>query len=263
MPTPIYTSDSCTPAYQLRWSLSLFAHADLPPAETWHESLAAATEGDSVRLLEHRFKPPNVWLFLLSTKPSVAPPQIIWSVKGRLQNLIRQTHPKAFRRNFSLTSIGDVKREAVEAYVADQLGHHRMADDRVQERLAQFQVTFPEVDLSQPAFSAHGQYIYNLHLVLVHQQRWCEVREDRLEATRDMIIRVAREKDHRLSRISLCADHLHLTMGCPYEASPAQVALGYLNNLAYAHGMAEVYRQGYYVGTFGQYDMGAAWRALS
>lgn len=163
MPTPIYTGDSCTPAYQLRWSLALFARVDLPPAETWCESLASVTEADDVRLLEHRFKPPNVWLFLLSTKPSVAPPQIIWSVKGRLQNLIQQTHSKAFRRNFSLTSIGDVKREAVEAYVADQLGHHHMVDERVQERLTQFQLTFPDVDLSQPVFSAHGQYIYNIH----------------------------------------------------------------------------------------------------
>lgn len=262
MPTPIYTSDSCAPAYQLRWSLALFGHADLPAAEAWFDPLACATEPDDVRLLEYCFKPPNVWQFLLSTKPRVAPSQIIWSVKGRLQHLVRSTHPKAFRRNFSLTSVGDVKRDVVEAYVGDQLGHHQLADVRVQERLAQFQLTFPEVELSQPIFSAHGQYVYNLHLVLVHQERWCEVREDRLKATQDMILRVARGKGHRLSRVSLCADHLHLTMGCPYEASPERVALAYLNNPAYAHGMAEVYRQGYYAGTFGEYDMGAVWRGL-
>jgi hypothetical protein len=52
-------------------------------------------------------------------------------------------------------------------------------------------------------------------------------------------------------------------MGCPYEASPEQAALACPDNLAYAHSMAEVYRQGYYVGTFGEYDMGAVWRALS
>jgi len=256
------TSHTCAPAYQLRWSLALFAQGDLPPAENWCESLVSATETDDVRVLERCFKPPNVWLFLLSTKPSVAPPKIIWSVKGRLQNLIRKTHPKAFRRNFSLTSIGDAKRETVETYVAGQLGHHRMADERVQDRLAQFPLTFPDVDLSQPVFSAHGQYVYNLHLVLVHQDRWCEVREDVLAATRDMILRVARGKKHRLSRVSQFADHLHLTIGCPYEASPEQVALAYLNNLAYAHGMAEVYRHGYYVGTFGEYDMGAVRRTL-
>lgn len=107
MPTPIYTSYSCAPAYQLRWSLALFAHADLPSAEGWYDPLAAATETDDVRLLEYCFKPPNVWQFLLSTKPRVAPSQIIWSVKGRLQHLVRSTHPKAFRRNFSLKNHDD------------------------------------------------------------------------------------------------------------------------------------------------------------
>ena len=40
------------------------------------------------------------------------------------------------------------------------------------------------------------------------------------------------------------------------------MALAYLNNLAYAHGMKEMYCRGYYVGTFGEYDMGAVRRAL-
>jgi len=40
------------------------------------------------------------------------------------------------------------------------------------------------------------------------------------------------------------------------------VALGYLNNLAYAHGMTALYSFSYYVGTFGEYDMGAIWSAL-
>jgi hypothetical protein len=54
-----------------------------------------------------------------------------------------------------------------------------------------------------------------------------------------------------LSRVSLFADHLHITMGCNYNESPQEAALSYLNNLAYAHGMTEVYRNGYYLGTFG------------
>jgi len=260
MPDPIYTAENCTPAYQLRWSLALFANSGLPRADSWYNRLKEATEADGVRVLNHHFKPPNARLFLLSTRPHVRPPDIIKSVKGRLQNLIQDTNPKAFRRNFSLNSIGDVRREVVEAYVADQLGHHRMAEARVQQQLEEFQLTFPDVNLSKPQFSAHGRYVYNLHLVLVHQDRWCEIRRDRLEATRDMIVKAARAKQHRLSRLALFADHLHVTMGCGYKESPEDVALGYLNNLAYAHGMKEVFRHGYYVGTFGEYDMGAVWR---
>ena len=162
-----------------------------------------------------------------------------------------------------MTSIGDASRDVIEAYVADQLGHHRMVDERVQARLARFQLSFPEVDLRQPCLSSHGRYVYNLHLVFVHDGGWCEVREDQLAATRDMIIGAAAKKRHRLSRAAILADHVHLTLGAPYDESPQDVALGYLNNLAYAHGMKPRFRFGYYVGTFGEYDMGAVWRRLA
>jgi REP element-mobilizing transposase RayT len=260
MPDPIYTRDNCTPAYQLRWSLTLFSTVDIPPPNTWHNQLADAVERDGVRLLELQYKPPNSHLFLLSTKPAVRPRDIVKSVKGRLQHELQATIPKAFRRHFSLGSVGNVRREVIERYVADQLGHHRMADDRVQDLLAEFQLTFPGVDLSTPQRSTHGQYVHNLHLAMVHYDRWCEVRRDRLETTRDMVLRVARAKGHRLSRVSLYADHLHVTLGCGYEESPEAVALGYVNNLAYAHGMTELFSRGYYVGTFGEYDMGVIWR---
>jgi hypothetical protein len=37
---------------------------------------------------------------------------------------------------------------------------------------------------------------------------------------------------------------------------PGEVALSYMNNLAYAQGMSEVFRYSYFVGTFGEYDLG-------
>jgi REP element-mobilizing transposase RayT len=261
MLSPLYTAANCKPAYELRWSLALFSKSDLPDPDAWFEALRARTESDGVRLLEHHFKPPNIWFFLVSTKPHVAPPKVIKSVKGRLQNLIQDAAPKAFRRNFSLTSVGHVRREVVEAYVAGQLGHHQMVDAAVQQRFEEFQLSWPDVDLSHAQLSSHGQYLFNLHLVLVHRDRWSDISRERLETTRDIVIGVAAKKQHRLSRLSIFADHLHLTLGCHYERSPQDVALGYLNNLAYAHGMNELYCFSYYVGTFGEYDMGAIWSA--
>ncbi|WP_397568393.1 hypothetical protein [Schlesneria sp. T3-172] len=131
----------------------------------------------------------------LSTRPEVAPPSIVKSVKGRLQHLLRETTPKAFRRKFLLAAIGNAKREVVEAYVASQLDHHRMADDRVQNALQQFQLAFPEVDLSQRQTTAHGAYLYSMHLVLVHSGRWNEVRDEALAGTRDMVLRLLKPKD--------------------------------------------------------------------
>ena len=204
-----------------------------------------------------------VWQFLVSTTPNVTPPAIVKSVKGRLQHMLRVSHPRAFQRNFSVTSVGDASRAVVEGYVADQLGHHHMVDSRVQERLARFQLSFPEVDLRVAHLSSHGRYLYNLHLVLVHDQRWCEVHEAHLATTRDMIVRAAHKKQHRLSRAAIMADHIHLTLGPAFDESPQEVALGYLNNLAFAHGMQPRYRFGYYVGTFGEYDMGAIRRNVA
>jgi REP element-mobilizing transposase RayT len=259
---PLYTPANCKSAYEMRWSLALFATSALPPADQWLPQLKAVVERDGVRILEHHFREPATQQFLVSTKPAVTPPAIVKSVKGRLQHLLQGINPQAFRRNFSATSVGEVRRKIVEAYVANQLGHHRMADERVQERLGLFQTNLPEVDLSQPQFSSHGRYLYNLHLVLVHNERWCNADEASLKATRDMFVRVATKKGHRPSRLAILADHLHATLGCGHAESPEEVALGYLNNLAFAHGMQPLYRFSYFVGTFGEYDLGAVRQAL-
>lgn len=254
---PLYTTSNCRAAYQLRWSLALFSMTALPPAETWTDALAQVLERDGVRLLETRFQPPGVWLFLLSTQPSVKPPQIAKSVKGRLQHLLMNSAPKAFRRNFSLTSIGDARRGEIESYVGSQLGHHGMADPRVQARFKEFQLVFPTVDLSAEQFSSHGRYVYSLHLVLVHESRWREIQENHLATTRDMFLKAVLHKGHRVSRLALLPDHLHATIGCGFEESPEEVALSYMNNLAFVHGMRPLFCESYYVGTFGEYDMKA------
>ena len=259
---PIYTSANCQPAYELRWSLSLFPDAELPQPAIWLESLQIAVERDGIRILEHRTTGQKVEQFFLTTRPDVAPPAIVKSVKGRLQHLLRPVAPNAFSRNFSLTSVGESRRHVVESYVENQLGHHRMADPRVQERLQRFQFSFPDVNLAEPEFSSHGRYLYNLHLVLVHDRRWCEVNEQRLQTTHDMIRKVATKKQQRLSRLALLTDHLHLTLRASYADSPADTALAYLNNLAYAHRMQPLYQYGYFVGTFGEYDADAIRRAL-
>ena len=254
---PLYTAQNCEPAYQLRWSLSLFAERPLPAQDCWLATLKSVVERDGVRILETHVRAPATWQFLLSTQPHVSPPEIVKSVKGRLQHTIRATTPQAFRRNFHLASLGEARREVVEEYVAGQLGHHRMADERARALLAEFQLAFADVDLSTPQNSAHGQYNYSLHLVLVNDGRWCDIDRRRLQTSRDMIVNAAKTKVHRLSRLSLLADHLHMTFGCPYESSPEEVALGYMNNIAYAHGMKPMFTASYYVGTIGNYDMNA------
>ena len=71
-----------------------------------------------------------------------------------------------------------------------------MADPRVAARFKDFQFVFPSVDLSAEQFSSHGRYAYSLHLALVHEARWREVREEQLRITRDMFFKAARQKGH-------------------------------------------------------------------
>ena len=76
---------------------------------------------------------------------------------------------------------------------------------------------------------------------------------------RDMIVRAAGKKEHLLSRAGIVPDHVHLAIGCNLAESPAEVALSYMNNLAYACGKKRVFAFGFYVGTFGEYDLGVTW----
>src|SRR5687768_5904618 len=106
MEAPFYTTQNCRVAYQLNWSLSIFWHDPVESPDSWLEPLKVIVEEDGVRVLEHRLSAKNVSQFLLSTKPQVSPSAAIRSVKGRLQYLVRQQRPIAFRRNYSIHSVG-------------------------------------------------------------------------------------------------------------------------------------------------------------
>jgi hypothetical protein len=249
---PIYTRDNCRFACPLQWGLTVFWRQP-DEGDSWYDELAAATELDGIRLLSHRFSQPDTSQFAISTKPHISPLLVVQRVKGRLQHLIRERLPKAFHGNYAIRSVGMVTRETVERYVADQLGHHQMADPRVQDRLKRYQIQCPDIDLSEPQRTSHGRYWYNLHIVFVHRERWTEVRDDVLQRVRDMILRSCEAKGFRLSRAGILAARIHLLLGCPIEVAPEEVALGFLNNLAYVHGMKPIYQYGGFVGTVGEY----------
>ena len=115
-----------------------------------------------------------------------------------------------------------------------------------------FQIVNADVDLSQPQRTSQGLFWHNLHVVLVHRERWMEVREETLCGVRDMIVGARRAKGYLLSRAGILPDHVHLALGCPIDVAPVDVALGFLNNLAFVHGMRPVYQFGGFIGTLGE-----------
>ena len=253
-PKPLYTCENCSAAYQLNWSLSLFAREPLPPASQWERSLTQATEPDGVRVLEHRLTAPQLVQFFLSTKPPVAPSSVVRSVKGRLQYLLRDRLPRAFRRNYRIETVGAVNAKALDKYIADQTKHHPMADPRVQRQLESLQFHDRSIDLERVRYSSHGQFIYNLQVVIENADGWHEVNAETLLGMREMIIRSARAKGYLLARIGLLSNHLHIALGCDMDADPASVALGFMNNIAYTRQMRPILRFSFYVGGFGPYD---------
>ena len=255
--SPIYTAENTTPAYELNWGLTVFWRAEPVPDSRWLTALQQATEPDGVRVLKHRLTTGEASQFFVSTKPHVRPEALLRSVKGRFQHAIREHVPKAFQRNYCLRGVGAATRSVVEQYVSDQLGHHRMADPNVQQRLMRFQKSYSHVDLSLPSFSAHGEYWYNLHVVFVSAERWNEIRERVLEQRLAAIEAVAAKCGHRLSRAAILPDHVHLTLGCGLRESAEQVALGYMNACAETCGRKREFMFSYYVGTIGEYDRGA------
>src|SRR5258708_6879017 len=212
-PRAIYTSENCGAAYQPNWSYSIFWNT-APSNFDWHPELAQRCEADSIRLLRHEWKPPNVNQFLVSSKPDVSPQMIAQRIKGRLQHLLRPTMPGAFRRNYSIRSLGSTRDEKLDAYLASQLEHHPMADERVQHRFAAYQIHHPDVDLRTARHTSHATYTYNLHLVFVAEERWREIRDAVLCKVRDMIVSASRTKGHLLKRAALLPDHVHMTIGC-------------------------------------------------
>lgn len=253
---PLYTPDNCQFAYQLCWSLTLFWKSP-PGSDEWLSSLKLATKADGIRVLRHRFGQNSSSLFLVSTRPDVPSSQISGSLKGRLQYLVRHQRPRAFQRNYDLQSIGSTRGAKAEAYVASQIQQHPPANNQLKSQFSDLQIVNPHIDILKPRFTAHGRCTCNLHLVFVHANRETETRKEIWMAVREMLRKASSAKGHLLSRVGIAPDHLHLSLGTRSDVSPQDVALSYLNNIAFVHGMKPVFMHGCYISGFGEYDLGA------
>jgi REP element-mobilizing transposase RayT len=258
---PIYTANNLAGvAYCLRYTWSGWPSSGaLPPdlPDDLQTQLADSWETDGLRRLEYKWAPETVQ-FTFSTKPSVAPVLLASRAKGRLQHALRLNGtPAAFSRKLSVRSIGQGTREQVEEYIQKQASKEPLADPRFREMLHSLAVNDDAVSLSQPIESESGRYWYCLHLVLVVQARYRFGRRCDLQKLRDGALAVARKKGYAISSLSVMPDHIHVSLRGDIHHSPEDIALSFLNNLAYVMGQNPVWEFGYYAGTFGEYRMDA------
>lgn len=254
---PFYTAENTNPAYQLNWSVSLFGRTPLPRLGDWLGTLKEALEPDGVRILEFRSIRPNTCQFFVSTRPYVAPAEVLRVIKGRWQHQFRDAIPRMFRRNYSIVSVGEAHCQELDQYIATQTDRHVMADLRIQRELEELQFHDPTIDLKQIRATSHGEYVYGLHVVIEKERGWQETRRELLNGSLETIRAVAKNSDWLLSRVGVLTDHLHILLGPAITDAPQTVALTLLNHLACAPDLTPTFRYSYFVGTFGKYDRNA------
>lgn len=263
LPEPLYRPEALHPAYQLRYGWTGWPSTAPFPTELLAgvlPDIAPEWERDGFRVLETSLASEQLQLTLSAT-PAVNPVTLAGRVKGRIQHHCRrQGIPIDFSRKLAVRSLGDPSRAQVEAYIRNQVPKEALADERFREMLTSFTVVNPHVDLSQLTESNSGRYWYNLHLVLVMRERYRIGEAATLTTIRDATLRICVKKGYAASTVAVLPDHLHLAVRGAVAQSPEEIALSFLNNLAYALGQRPMWEAGYYAGTFGEYGMAAVRR---
>ncbi len=261
---PVYSPHNVTsPAYHLRYTWSGWPSSSAFPTvapDGLFQELDALWEEDGMRRLEMNWSPKLIQI-TFSVKPQVAPVFFTSRVKGRLQHALRESgNPTTFSGKIAFRGIGDNRTADVEAYIKRQVQKEAFVDPHFAEFLKQFTVTDPAVNLREPTKTYSGRYWYNLHVVLVVEQRSRFNDEASLTKIDRTCLAIAQKKGYAISTRSVMPDHLHLALRGNIQESPEEIALAMMNNLAFAFGQNPIWQPGYYTGTFGDYDMGAVRR---
>lgn len=263
-PQPFYRASDQQPAYGLRYTWCGWSTAGDVGALADDDWLALKTEWkkDHLHLLERAIDGNKIML-TFGTHPVVSPVFLAKHAKGRLEHAFRVSgNCITFSRKVAVRSVGDNITDEVQAYIEAQVRNEQFLDPRFAKFLEQFTVVDSAVDLSLPGESRSGRYWYKLHLVLVTDGRTRIVDETGLSTIRDGSFRIAAKKGYRIAAISAMPDHVHLALRGAIDHTPEEIALSFLNNLAHILRQGPVWRPGYYVGTFGEYNMNAIRRAV-
>lgn len=257
---PWYEPSAQHPAYHLRYSWSAW------PSAAWcgaaHEPILTALtplwEQDGLRLLASAWSSERIQL-TFSARPDVSPATLAGRAKGRLQHAMRHGNCSfpGFSRKLSVGAVGDNHTDEVINYLCRQVDKEQFADSGFREKLREFTTICRDVDFSVPSDSARGRYWHNLHLVLVTEERFRIASREKLARIYSVSFQIAAKKGYSIGALSVMPDHLHVALRGNIQHSPQEIALSFQNNLAFAIGRCRLWRDTYYVGTFGEYDFGA------
>ena len=261
----LYTAHNLRPTFVLHYDWTGWPTAGtlLPPQSVAvAREIAPLWEKDGLRLLEPHATAEMVQI-LFSVTPQVSPTFFCMRVKGRLQHALRKSGaPVNFSRKVSFRSLGENTSDVVENYIRGQVGKGDFADPRFREIMRQFTIVCDDVRLAEPSESNSGRYWYDLHLVLVVAGRFRITAPEQLGRIRDAALAAAGEGGNRIAALSVMPDHVHMALRGNIERSPEEIALAFQNGLARSAG-CRVWQDGFYVGTFSEYDLDVIRRIAS
>jgi REP element-mobilizing transposase RayT len=261
MPTPIYQVAHVRSAFHLRYTWTGWpASGSLFPAVpngAFFRALDEAWATDHLKRISTRWDADQIQ-FGFSTVPTVAPTLFVARVKGRLQHALRQAgSPMKFSRKVAFRAVGKNRRAEVTNYVLHQVDNESFVDPDFEAMLRRFTVLDEGVALDEPSESNSGRYWYNLHLTFVVADRARLRHESDFERLDRMVLATATKHEYRLAARAWMPDHLHLALRGNIAESPAEIALAFMNNTAYAMGQNAIWQNGFYAGTFSEYDVRA------
>ena len=249
-----YSPDNLQAAYECRYSWTAWPSiAPLPTLspDDWSR-LEKAWEQDGLRALEKRIEPDQIQI-LFSVKPTAAPVFITARAKGRLDHALRAAGIACqFSRKVALRAVGHNTAQTVTNYIDSQVDKKPFVDAAFADSIRRFTYTLSDPD--RPIEVTRGRYWYHLHLVLVHAERYRIGSVNMLEQVHDGCLQIATRNGYALSAISVMPDHLHLGVVGVIDQSPETIAMEFMNGVTESLGMV-LYRNSYYVGTSGAYDM--------
>ena len=255
---PIYTPETARVVHALRYDWTAWLREGVFPAETSAavEACRSAWASDGLELDTFHIWDGRIQC-LFGTAPTVSPVFCAMRAKGRLQHALRAAGaPVAFQRNVSVRTLGENTRDVVASYIGRQVRKSDYVDPRWKEFLGHFTFADGAMQLADPQATGHGRYWYNLHLVIVVQNRRHPIGlKASFRKIHETCPRIAAKKGYALAAASIMPDHIHLSLRGSIEHSPMDIGLAFQNNLSFVLGYNRVWSYEFYVGTFSEYDV--------
>ena len=267
-PPPTHRIEDLSAAYQLRYHFGWYAYQRKPIFASddlqlfINKAITEIAARYGYHVLELEFES-NAIRCLMSLVPADCPSAVTRIVKGNLQAQLRgRVSGRLWSRGWFVRSNGNVCRETVEAYVANQFRNHRAIPIRVPSA---FSLPLFKNSSHQDAIrtSDHAAYQNNCHFVFCVSSRSELIDSVIGQQMQNYWLQILEREGWDCSTMSILNDHVHFTVSLPLDVSPQTVAFRMLNNAEFwfakrwsaALQIAEVdslFQSSYYVGTYGE-----------